>query len=112
MRLKKEMLDHAKHVGFDEVDEEEVDNMLTSHDTDLTTDELLQMLKEREEDAERENEGDDDQKEDEAKHLTAKKLSSVRWHRCSVADSGRQRPTAGTFQQRFTKRSTGVEVLL
>ena len=73
-RLKKELLDHAKHVGFDEVDEEEVDNLLTSHNRDVTTDELLHMQKEREEEAERENEGNYDTNEGELKHLTVKKL--------------------------------------
>ena len=74
-RLKKEMLDHAKHVGFDEDD---VDNLLSSHDTDITTDELLQLQQEREEEAEREaEEGDEGVEEHEAKHLNVKLLSQV-----------------------------------
>ena len=76
-RLKMELLEHARHVGFDEVDEEEIDNLLTSHDKDVTTEELLQMQKEREEEADREKEGYDDGKEGELKHLTSKKLSKV-----------------------------------
>ena len=80
-RLKKEMLDHAKHVGFDEVDEDDVDKLLSSHETDITTDELLQLQQEREEEAEREaEEGDEGVGEHEAKQLNVKLLSQVFAH--------------------------------
>ena len=58
-RLRKELLDHARQVGFDELDDAEVTNLIESHDQALTTEELIMMQKEREEEAEREREKED-----------------------------------------------------
>ena len=75
--MRKELLHHARQVGFNEVDEEEVDNLITSHETDLSTEELLQMQTEREEETERERGQDTEKKDEEMKQITSKDLARM-----------------------------------
>ena len=100
-RLKMELLDHARHVGFNEVDEEEVDNLLLAHEKEVTTEELVQMQKEREEEAEVVTEG----VEEELKNLNAKKLSEVLNH---IDQAMQILEDNDPQQERFSKVSQNV----
>ena len=78
-KLKQEMLLNARQVGFNEVDEEDVNKLLDSHDEELSTDELLQMQLEREQESEKSAENLQEEKP-ELKQMTVSVLGRILGH--------------------------------